>query len=403
MKHIYKKYIFILITLLYTHYTQCAEEEYTLPCVTDMIPIVSCSLDLCAVSRLLRTCKTYHDIYNAEISYKITIDVCIKTKEDIEKYKSTIKEHKKNLDNIEFGIDRFLQQNPLFCKNFDLDDHTNALIHYAQTDNEAMFEHILGNENENNKNNRIEILKFFGYRFFFSIKDNMYAYRAQIKNVHHVKPGVLYNNSPIISYFDTIRKNLIHPFNIFIKNINVNMKNSVDETALHIAARHGRLDMIKALFNHSADIGAQDITGCSALHTAVSHGQTDVVILLISKGANINGFNYKNSTSLHFAASQGNKDTVQTLITHGACLDTQNKKGSTPLHYAAFNGHYDIVQLLLENGAKADVQDNDNRTALDLASRNGHKIVIQLLKESNPHKEANPPNFVDNIIAFFTT
>src|SRR5205085_7635746 len=141
---------------------------------------------------------------------------------------------------------------------------------------------------------------FFRYCSPFSVKDNMYAYEAQIKNVHW-KPGVLYNNSPIIFYFDTIRKNLIHPFNIFIKNINVNMKNSVDETALHIAARHGRLDMMKALFNHGADISAQNITGCSALHTAVSHSQTDAILLLISKGANINGFNYKNNTPLYFA------------------------------------------------------------------------------------------------------
>src|SRR5437762_2935906 len=125
MKHIYKQHILILITLLYTHSTQCAEEEYKLPCVTDMIPlIVSHSLDLYSVSAFLRTCKTYYNIYNAEISYKITIDICIKTKEDIEKNKTIIKEYKKNLDNIEFGIDRFLQKNPLFCKNFDLNEHT---------------------------------------------------------------------------------------------------------------------------------------------------------------------------------------------------------------------------------------------------------------------------------------
>jgi len=59
------------------------------------------------------------------------------------------------------------------------------------------------------------------------------------------------------------------------------------ETAVHKAAVHGRLDVVKYLLTlevGKADVHAQDADGWTALHNACSKGYLDIVRWLCEKG-----------------------------------------------------------------------------------------------------------------------
>lgn len=47
-------------------------------------------------------------------------------------------------------------------------------------------------------------------------------------------------------------------------------------SALHLAARHGRLEVVDALLQHRCDVVLQADQGDTAMHLAAQHGQADV-------------------------------------------------------------------------------------------------------------------------------
>lgn len=80
--------------------------------LTDLIfSIIQHLGDLRSISRLLRTCKTYYDIYNKK---HLTVS----------------------------GIDRLLFQNETIRNNLSLDDLITSLKHHAKIKNSEMFDSI---------------------------------------------------------------------------------------------------------------------------------------------------------------------------------------------------------------------------------------------------------------------
>lgn len=65
---------------------------------------------------------------------------------------------------------------------------------------------------------------------------------------------------------------------------NINEQNSIGETALHIAARHGYKNIIKILLEHGANPNIQDIMPMwqfTPLHVAIMHHQEDALLALL--------------------------------------------------------------------------------------------------------------------------
>ncbi len=58
-------------------------------------------------------------------------------------------------------------------------------------------------------------------------------------------------------------------------------------TALHLAARNWKVEIIEFLLSNEADIHSRDRFGHTALHKAASNGRAGMVKILISKGADI--------------------------------------------------------------------------------------------------------------------
>jgi len=80
-------------------------------------------------------------------------------------------------------------------------------------------------------------------------------------------------------------------------NADINAKNDVDSTPLHLAIEDGNLSVVEFLLNHSADLNAKNENNSTPLHLATQIGNLSVVECLINKGSDINSTGYNSELS----------------------------------------------------------------------------------------------------------
>ncbi|XP_078590529.1 transient receptor potential cation channel subfamily A member 1-like isoform X2 [Branchiostoma floridae x Branchiostoma japonicum] len=161
-----------------------------------------------------------------------------------------------------------------------------------------------------------------------------------------------------------------------------NSRNNNGETALHEAARHGRLNVIKTLLRGSGREGkpgdsikvrlvnTANSRGMRPLHLASKYGHPEVVRYLLDNHAAITQ-TMDGTSPLHYAVRSGNQKTVDSLLdVHYDCLNWEDDNGNTPLHVAAKEDLPEIVTLLLTDGAIV-AENHQKENALDVAINKG--------------------------------
>ena len=93
-------------------------------------------------------------------------------------------------------------------------------------------------------------------------------------------------------FLQTIRENR-YPLE-YVKNlltcpeVSVNFASLLNQqTALHIAARQGDVDIMKLLFSHGAHVNQGTVDLMTPLHEACLNGHPDAVNILIAEGADV--------------------------------------------------------------------------------------------------------------------
>uniref|UniRef100_A0A6C0C4B3 Uncharacterized protein n=1 Tax=viral metagenome TaxID=1070528 RepID=A0A6C0C4B3_9ZZZZ len=108
-------------------------------------------------------------------------------------------------------------------------------------------------------------------------------------------------------------------------DVNINLQNEMDETALMIASEHGNTGIVEILITAGANLDIQGgSNGDSALIMA-SDGLPEIVKLLLDAGANINLENAYGDTALTMATESRNLDCIILLI------DAAEREGLNPL------------------------------------------------------------------------
>jgi ankyrin repeat protein len=183
------------------------------------------------------------------------------------------------------------------------------------------------------------------------------------------------------------------------------------ETPLHMATRHGYIDMARLLVEHGADLEARDLRGNTSLHLATKYNQPALVEFLLESGANVNAYDQGGWTALFWASSaqiatmlldQGadmngvgedttnplhyhslmpNQEIALLLIERGAEINKRDIEGKTPLHWAVYSGSLNVTERLLMEGAIVGVRDNNGKTALDYAY---DKRIPELIRLFHP-------------------
>ncbi|KAI0026616.1 ankyrin repeat-containing domain protein, partial [Vararia minispora EC-137] len=90
---------------------------------------------------------------------------------------------------------------------------------------------------------------------------------------------------------------------------------------LHRAVRTGDDNLVRSLLAAGEDIEARDDGGSTALHIAAKEGRVDIIVrLLLDGGADIDALSPSGMTALHYAVLYGHIEIISILLDRGASV-----------------------------------------------------------------------------------
>lgn len=162
----------------------------------------------------------------------------------------------------------------------------------------------------------------------------------------------------------------------------------IEMTALMYAASNGKVEVIKYLLTHGADINRRKKSGATALMLAANSNNEDAVNILLESGAEPNIRDKMENTALIFAVMRENQSIIRILSNKGLGLEQRGIFRRNPLVLAAARGKLNSVRTILAlpfGKNYLNEVDASNRTPLMLAAKEGRLAVVQELLLSNPN------------------
>ncbi|XP_067391784.1 ankyrin repeat and SOCS box protein 10 isoform X2 [Emydura macquarii macquarii] len=139
-----------------------------------------------------------------------------------------------------------------------------------------------------------------------------------------------------------------------------------EDTALHVAARHGLQEHVQLFLRHGAWLEAKNEEGQTPLNAACAQTHPPeeleryygICQQLVQSGANVDAADQDQQRPLHQACKNANARVVEVLLARGASVNIMSYSGNTAMHnilqVAAYKlGHQPelVVRALLNHGA----------------------------------------------------
>jgi len=231
--------------------------------------------------------------------------------------------------------------------------------------------------------------------------------------------------------FEASRKGCVQALpSLFAAGASRLARNRDGDTALGIAARAGRMELVAVLLDapeaERRQIDLPDTHGATPLMLALHAGRSAVARQLLDAGASVDLADAQGETALSQAAFTNDEELGRALLSKGARPDTRDRFGKSPICYAAARGasklvgalidagvdpnarysgdltalmwaagHPDLtsteravatIQRLIARGAKVDLVDDRGRTALMIAAGLNHFEAVRALLEAGAAK-----------------
>ncbi len=157
--------------------------------------------------------------------------------------------------------------------------------------------------------------------------------------------------------------------------------NSYGETPLLLAARVGKVSLIRSLLDAGADFNHKDARGNTILHilcTRPGAGREAIVERLASQVRDVNLRNFDDRTPLHLAVMAGNLAVVNSLLDAGARIDARLPDGSAVLFFCKPL----LISNLIGKGADINLQNNAGYNVMVNARINGDLERVAFLKKT---------------------
>ncbi|KAG8800464.1 hypothetical protein FRC16_002826 [Serendipita sp. 398] len=180
--------------------------------------------------------------------------------------------------------------------------------------------------------------------------------------------------------FTAANRRKIDPLKLLIRHgANINYCTQHSGSALQECAHMGHREIMELLLESGADVNAQGGFYGTALQRAIESGKKEISMELLRRGADVNAKAGKWGTALSMAARKGDEEMVRELLQRGADVNLTHGYHSNALQAAIDGDYYEMANELLDKGADPSVP-GVHGTALISACGYGKVGQIQLVK-----------------------
>lgn len=152
-------------------------------------------------------------------------------------------------------------------------------------------------------------------------------------------------------------------------------------TLLTLAARRGRLDVVRELIQRGADVDRRGLFGLTPLGAAALGGHDLIVQDLLRARADPERWSASGHTPMQLAAREGQVSVVRTLLSARADPMAFGKDGRHSLDEAAQTAQFEVMTALLAAGVQADALDQNGLNALHAAALSRQFKVVDWLRQ----------------------
>ena len=152
-----------------------------------------------------------------------------------------------------------------------------------------------------------------------------------------------------LSSFYYILNSMGKDFNHMFKHVLSMNTDEVENTALHLACKYGRIETVKYIIDKvRLSPTTTNKEGQTCFHLACRYGQLSILQYLCSIDGNIFCRDHDGSTPIHIACQYGQLSIFKFISTTKSERVLDNN-GRNPLHIACYYGHLEIVKLCVQN------------------------------------------------------
>ena len=131
------------------------------------------------------------------------------------------------------------------------------------------------------------------------------------------------------------------------KLLDLNIKNSAEETPLCSALQRGKIHLAKQMIQSGADVNVTDGSGLSLLLRSIQEKNISAATFLLSQGADINTRSPQGLTPLEMAVLQGTENIVEKLA--GAGADMSSSSSGEPILWISLEADKPDIASILGN------------------------------------------------------
>ena len=162
---------------------------------------------------------------------------------------------------------------------------------------------------------------------------------------------------------------------LLVYGAELDARNTMERTALHVAAANSSYEIARLLIEEGADLNARDNFGFTPVHSAVDDFR--MVRILIDAGADARAVSKSGFSALGLATQGNHISAAEKLIDAGADVNHRDGYGRTPLFHTAKCNNVRGVELLMRAGADPSIADHRGQTALQVGGAEALKLIRQ--------------------------
>lgn len=139
---------------------------------------------------------------------------------------------------------------------------------------------------------------------------------------------------------------------VVLSSLSLTCGGDAKTTAFMTAVKNGDANAVRLSLADGIDVNVKDSSGNAAIHLAVIHDKPEILKVLLDRRADINIRDQSDRTPLILAAEHNRPAIADKLLAQKADVNAQDANGDTATAIATRKNHYGVVLILKLAGGK---------------------------------------------------